>query len=415
MTTGNDTPRRLQIEEAASALFRERGYAATSVRDIAQALNLQGGSLYAHMASKEDVLWSIVTRAADRFNSEVGPVAARSDGSPADRLADMIRAHVFVVTSIQKDAAVFLHEWRFLSPARREEMQNRRDAYEALFRDVIHEGINKGDFRDVDVRTSAMAILSALNGIPTWYRPTGPLTAIEIADRHADMFLHALESCPMTDPISLAPILAPEDRPTPLFADDSLTHEQRYNAFVEHVQSGQKVEARDWMPDEYRQSVLRFVEMHANSELMGVLPEREWIMRAPTLKRKLALTAKVQDECGHAQLLYRVAEDLGKSREQMYQDLLDGKTKFHNVVAQKTIDATDATTTAYAGTLYRTAGPPFFAMPFDSRQVLATPVGTASVAFSDGNAGIFSWSVDGIAGSKAITRQIFEAPGTICQ
>ena len=135
----------------------------------------------------------------------------------------------------------------------------------------------------------------------------------------------------MTDPLSLAPILAPEERPTPLFADPDLTHEQRYDAFVEHVHGGLKVEARDWMPDEYRTSVLRFVEMHANSELMGVLPEREWIMRAPTLKRKLALTAKVQDESGHAQLLYRVAEDLGKTREQMYQDLLDGKTKFHNV------------------------------------------------------------------------------------
>ena len=72
------------------------------------------------------------------------------------------------------------------------------------------------------------------------------------------------------------------------------------------------------MPDEYRTAVLRFVEMHANSELMGVLPEREWIMRAPTLRRKLALTAKVQDEVGHAQLLYRVAEDLGKPREQMF-------------------------------------------------------------------------------------------------
>ncbi|HEY5489506.1 MAG TPA: Phenylacetic acid catabolic protein, partial [Candidatus Limnocylindrales bacterium] len=135
----------------------------------------------------------------------------------------------------------------------------------------------------------------------------------------------------MTDPISLAPILPPDERPTPLFADDSLSHEERYDLFVEHVHGGRKVEARDWMPDEYRQSVLRFVEMHANSELMGVLPEREWIMRAPTLKRKLALTAKVQDEAGHAQLLYRVAEDLGKTREQMYQDLLDGKTKFHNV------------------------------------------------------------------------------------
>ena len=71
--------------------------------------------------------------------------------------------------------------------------------------------------------------------------------------------------------------------------------------------------------------------MHANSELMGVLPEREWILRAPTLQRKLALTAKVQDEVGHAQLLYRVAEDLGKPREEMLDDLLAGKTKFHNV------------------------------------------------------------------------------------
>jgi len=194
MTAGTDTPRRLQIEEAASALFRERGYAATSVRDIARALNLQGGSLYAHMASKEDVLWSIVTRAADRFNSEVGPIAAQTESSPADRLAGMIRAHVGVVTTIQKDAAVFQHEWRFLSPSRRAEMQARRDAYEAVFRDVIQEGVASGDFREVDVRTTAMAILSALNGIPTWYRPTGQLTAEEIADRHADLFLHALEN-----------------------------------------------------------------------------------------------------------------------------------------------------------------------------------------------------------------------------
>ena len=71
--------------------------------------------------------------------------------------------------------------------------------------------------------------------------------------------------------------------------------------------------------------------MHANSELMGVLPEREWILRAPTLQRKLALTAKVQDEVGHAQLIYRVVEDLGKPREQCLDDLVAGKSKFHNV------------------------------------------------------------------------------------
>src|SRR5438094_4214723 len=105
----------------------------------------------------------------------------------------------------------------------------------------------------------------------------------------------------------------------------------RADAFTAHVMGGGKVEADDWMPDDDRAAVLKFVEMHANSELMGVLPEREWILRAPTLKRKLALTSKVQDEVGHAQLLYRVAEDLGKPREQMLADLMAGKTKFHNV------------------------------------------------------------------------------------
>jgi TetR/AcrR family transcriptional regulator, cholesterol catabolism regulator len=184
--------RRLQIEDAASALFRDRGYAATSVRDIAQALNIQGGSLYAHVASKEDVLWSIVSRAADRFHAEVGPVAA-SDAPPADRLRRMIGAHVGVVTSAQKDAVVFLHEWRFLSAERRAQIAQRRDAYESLFRAVIADGVATGAFRAVEPRLAAMAILTSLNGIATWYTADGPLTPIQIADQHADLFLAGLE------------------------------------------------------------------------------------------------------------------------------------------------------------------------------------------------------------------------------
>ena len=110
-----------------------------------------------------------------------------------------------------------------------------------------------------------------------------------------------------------------------------MNESERAEDFYARVGAGGKVEPDDWMPDDYRAAVLKFVEMHANSELMGVLPEREWILRAPTLRRKLALTSKIQDEVGHAQLLYRVAEDLGKPREQMLTDLLAGKTKFHNV------------------------------------------------------------------------------------
>src|SRR3979409_141121 len=136
----------------------------------------------------------------------------------------------------------------------------------------------------------------------------------------------------MTDPLSLDPVLPVEERSTErLEFHPGMSEDERFARFETHGHGGGKVEATDWMPDEYRTGVLRFVEMHANSELMGVLPEREWLMRAPTLRRKLALTATCQDEVGHARLLYRVAEALGKPREAMIEDLLAGKTKFYNV------------------------------------------------------------------------------------
>jgi ring-1,2-phenylacetyl-CoA epoxidase subunit PaaA len=110
-----------------------------------------------------------------------------------------------------------------------------------------------------------------------------------------------------------------------------MTYEDKLEAFNAHIENGGKVETEDWMPDEFRNGVLKFIEMHANSEIMGAIPEREQIPRAPSLKRKMSLTAKVQDEVGHAQLLYRVAEDLGKSRDAMYSDLVNSRSKFHNV------------------------------------------------------------------------------------
>jgi ring-1,2-phenylacetyl-CoA epoxidase subunit PaaA len=101
-------------------------------------------------------------------------------------------------------------------------------------------------------------------------------------------------------------------------------------AFEEKVAAGQLVEPDDWMPDAYRAGMLKMAEHHANSEIVGALPEGEWITRAPSLKRKLALTAKVQDEVGHGQMLYRVSQDLGKTRDLMLRDLITGRTKYHN-------------------------------------------------------------------------------------
>lgn len=101
--------------------------------------------------------------------------------------------------------------------------------------------------------------------------------------------------------------------------------------FEERIAKGEKVEPGDWMPTEYRRQLIRMIEQHAHSEIVGALPEGTWITRAPNFRRKLALIAKVQDEIGHGQLLYSAAETLGKTREQMLDDLLSGKSKYSNV------------------------------------------------------------------------------------
>ena len=101
--------------------------------------------------------------------------------------------------------------------------------------------------------------------------------------------------------------------------------------FEARIASGDKVEPKDWMPKEYRKQLIRMIEQHSHSEIIGALPEGTWITRAPGFRRKLALMAKVQDEVGHAQLLYSAAETLGKTREDMVNDLISGKSKYSNV------------------------------------------------------------------------------------
>lgn len=101
--------------------------------------------------------------------------------------------------------------------------------------------------------------------------------------------------------------------------------------FEARIDRGEKIEPHDWMPAEYRRQLVRMIEQHAHSEIIGALPEGTWITRAPGFRRKMALMAKVQDEVGHAQLLYSAAETLGKPREEMINDLISGKSKYSNV------------------------------------------------------------------------------------
>jgi AcrR family transcriptional regulator len=185
--------RRQQIEDAASALFRERGYPATSVRDIAKALDIQGASLYAHVASKEDVLWSIVSAAASRFEAAAErTLGAAATHDAATRLRALVRAHVRVIADDVEHATSFVSEWRHLSPERRTELLARRDAYEARFREVIRDGQASGDFALTDPTIAATFLLTALNGIAVWYRPDGFLSPDQLADLYADLAVRAL-------------------------------------------------------------------------------------------------------------------------------------------------------------------------------------------------------------------------------
>ena len=192
--------RRRQIEDAASALFSGRGYAATSMRDIASTLDLQGGSLYAHVASKEALLWSIVDDAAGRFHAAVRPIA-EGRGGAAERLRAMVHAHVGVLADGLERASVYLYEWAFLAPERRELVAASRSAYQAMFERVIAEGQASGELvGEPEPKLAAIFVLSALNALPRWYRADGPLSLGEVAERYAGLFLRGL-----TAPSSVLP------------------------------------------------------------------------------------------------------------------------------------------------------------------------------------------------------------------
>lgn len=114
--------------------------------------------------------------------------------------------------------------------------------------------------------------------------------------------------------------------------------EERFQAYVD---AENKIEPKDWMPEKYRKTLIRQISQHAHSEVVGMLPEANWITRAPSLRSKLILLAKVQDEAGHGLYLYSAAETLGADREDMIKDLLSGKAKYSSIFNYPTISWAD--------------------------------------------------------------------------
>ncbi|MCK0513044.1 1,2-phenylacetyl-CoA epoxidase subunit PaaA [Aromatoleum buckelii] len=126
---------------------------------------------------------------------------------------------------------------------------------------------------------------------------------------------------------------------------DEMSAEER--AFQERIDAGIKIEAKDWMPEGYRRTLIRQISQHAHSEIVGQLPEGNWVTRAPSLKRKAILLAKIQDEAGHGLYLYSAAETLGVTRDQVYADLLSGKVKYSSIFNYPTTNWADIGTVGW--------------------------------------------------------------------
>jgi ring-1,2-phenylacetyl-CoA epoxidase subunit PaaA len=117
--------------------------------------------------------------------------------------------------------------------------------------------------------------------------------------------------------------------------------EARVARFQQRIDADLRIEANDWMPAAYRKTLIRQISQHAHSEIIGMLPEGNWITRAPSLRRKAALLAKVQDECGHGLYLYAAAETLGVAREELVEQLLSGRAKYSSIFNYPTLTWAD--------------------------------------------------------------------------
>jgi TetR/AcrR family transcriptional regulator, cholesterol catabolism regulator len=189
--TAGPRPRasRADVVRAAATLFSRRGYHGTSMQHLGEAIGLLRGSLYAHIGSKEELLFEVVDRGAEAF-LERGRTAAALDADAAARLEALLVGHVETASEHLDSATVFLNEWRYLGDERRAEVKRKRDAYEQLVRDIISEGKKAGDFRpDLDVPLAARLVLSAANWTYSWYRPGGELSPTEIGKTFARMLV----------------------------------------------------------------------------------------------------------------------------------------------------------------------------------------------------------------------------------
>ena len=181
--------RRAELTRAAARLFAQKGYHGTSIGDLAEAMGVQKGSLYAHIESKADLLWEVARDGAAAFHAALDAVPDYLPATEKIRLA--LRAHLRVVAEQLDVATVFIREWRYLDGERREEFVAERRRYEDRFRALFREGRELGGLRtDLDDATATLLALSAANWAYTWLRPGAETDGL--ADRFTALLLDGM-------------------------------------------------------------------------------------------------------------------------------------------------------------------------------------------------------------------------------
>ncbi len=181
--------RKQQIHQQAMVMFRAKGYAASSMRDLAQVLGIEAASIYSHINSKQQILHKICFEMASAFFKAIETIDLPD---PVERLRMAIVAHFKVIADHPDASAVFFNEWRHLEEPALTEFLSLRAKYQEFYSKIIGQGIESGRFREIDPKLAVMTVLSAINWTHQWYRPEGELSKDEIGDQLSQLLITGL-------------------------------------------------------------------------------------------------------------------------------------------------------------------------------------------------------------------------------
>jgi TetR/AcrR family transcriptional regulator, cholesterol catabolism regulator len=188
------SPREDQVRAAALRLFKEKGYHATSMRDIATAVGINKGSLYSYIHSKEDLLIPVFERAMGVLLEQIEQITADGSLTPTERLKRAIHAHVLAVANNLDVLTVYLSEWRQLATESLATNRSQRERYAELFHQILRDGVAAGEFRAMDTRIVMLGMIGMSNYLFRWYRPDGRLTPTQVADELIELVMQGVRA-----------------------------------------------------------------------------------------------------------------------------------------------------------------------------------------------------------------------------